>query len=64
MQATGNLWVWGHDGDPDTPRASILGGSWFHDGYAGSRYANVDRWADYSAGNLGARGRSDHLQPE
>ncbi|MGH7878841.1 MAG: hypothetical protein ACREQD_05035, partial [Candidatus Binataceae bacterium] len=28
MQATGNMWVWCHDGDPDVPRASIAGGSW------------------------------------
>ncbi|MGH6682780.1 MAG: hypothetical protein ACRECA_02450, partial [Pseudolabrys sp.] len=27
MQATGNMWVWGHDGDPDVPRASIFGGA-------------------------------------
>ena len=45
------------------PRASILGGSWFNDRNAGSRYANVDNWADNSNENLGARGRSDHLQP-
>ena len=63
MQATGNMWVWGHDGDPDTPRASIFGGSWICGGYAGSRYANVDDWPGVSDGGLGARGRSDHLQP-
>ena len=62
-QATGNLWVWGHDGDPDEPRASILGGSWWNDGHAGSRYAHVDYWADGSSELFGARGRSDHLQP-
>lgn len=27
MQATGNLWDWGTDGDPDNPRASLFGGS-------------------------------------
>ncbi len=43
------------------PRASILGGSWFNDDNAGSRYANVDNWADNSNENLGARGRSDDL---
>ncbi len=64
MQATGNMWVWGHDGDSDEPRASILGGSWFNGGLAGSRYASVVYWADNSGGSLGARGRSDHLQPE
>jgi hypothetical protein len=64
MQATGNLWVWGHDGDPDEPRASILGGSWFFDGYARSRYADLaTAWPDDSGGDLGARGRCDHLQP-
>jgi hypothetical protein len=62
MQATGNMWVWGHDGDPDEPRASLFGGSWLHDGSAGSRYALVDYWPDYSVDNLGARGRCDHLQ--
>jgi hypothetical protein len=63
MQATGNLWVWGHDGDPDEPRASVFGGSWFHDGDAGSRYASVAAdWPDSSDGDLGARGRGDHLQ--
>ncbi|SDC08643.1 hypothetical protein SAMN05216337_1001219 [Bradyrhizobium brasilense] len=63
MQATGNMWIWGHDGDPDTPRASLFGGSWLSDGYAGSRSALVAcRWPGIS-GNFGARGRSDHLQP-
>lgn len=62
MQATGNLWVWGHDGDPDAPRPSLFGGSWWDDGFAGSRQADVDVWAGYSCGDLGARGRSDHLQ--
>ena len=64
MQATGNLWVWGHDGDPDTPRASVFGGSWFYGVDAGSRYAYVAcKWPEDSDGALGARGRSDHLQP-
>jgi hypothetical protein len=62
MQATGNMWVWGHDGDPDLPRASLFGGSWFDDGHAGSRYANLVYWPDYSSDYFGARGRSDHLQ--
>jgi len=61
MQAFGSMWVWGHDGDPDEPRASLFGGSWLDDGSAGSRYANVGNWPDDSNGNLGARGRSDHL---
>jgi hypothetical protein len=63
MQATGNLWVWGHDGDPDEPRASLFGGSWIDDGNAGSRFADLGTWFNYSSDNLGARGRSDHLQP-
>ncbi|OYX80463.1 MAG: hypothetical protein B7Y77_00545, partial [Bradyrhizobium sp. 35-63-5] len=62
MQATGNLWVWGHDGDPDSPRPSIFGGSWWGVGNAGSRRASVGNWAGYSLELLGARGRSDHLQ--
>jgi hypothetical protein len=62
MQATGNMWVWGHDGDPDEPRASIFGGSWLDAGHAGSRFAGVDNWAGLSYEDLGARGRSDHLQ--
>lgn len=62
MQATGNLWVWGHDGDPDEPRASLLGGAWWSDGDAGSRYASVGHWPADSYEDLGARGRSDHLQ--
>ena len=62
MQATGNLWVWGHDGDPDEPRASLFGGSWLNGDVAGSRYAVVDFWPDFSDDYLGARGRSGHLQ--
>jgi hypothetical protein len=41
------------------PRPSIFGGSWINDGNAGSRFANVDNWAENSNDNLGARGRSD-----
>jgi len=64
MHATGNLWVWGHDGDPDNPRASIFGGSWLSGQVAGSRFACVAYyWPVHSYGNIGARGRSDHLQP-
>jgi hypothetical protein len=63
MQATGNLWVWGHDGDPDLPRASVFGGSWWLGDFAGSRCADVAcYWPGYSSGSFGARGRSDHLQ--
>lgn len=64
MQATGNMWVWGHDGDPDVPRASLFGGSWLDDGDAGSRFADVAfYWPEDLFVHLGARGRSDHLQP-
>ena len=63
MQATGNMWVWGHDGDPDEPRASIFGGGWFNGDDAGSRCAGVACcWPVHSSGRIGARGRSDHLQ--
>ncbi|SDC08374.1 hypothetical protein SAMN05216337_1001213 [Bradyrhizobium brasilense] len=63
MQATGNMWIWGHDGDPDMPRASMFGGSWLSGGHAGSRYAVVAYyWPGSSNDSLGARGRSDHLQ--
>lgn len=60
MQATGNLWDWGHDGDLDAPRPSLFGGSWIN-GDAGSRCARLGSWPDYSSGGLSARGRSDHL---
>ncbi|MDX8513561.1 hypothetical protein [Mesorhizobium captivum] len=63
MQATGNLWDWGHDGDPETPRASIFGGSWLCGGVAGSRCAGLGDWPGDSGGGISARGRSDHLQP-
>jgi hypothetical protein len=62
MQATGNMWVWGHDGRPDMPRASIFGGSWLGGDNAGSRYADVGHWPGGSDGSIGARGRGDHLQ--
>ncbi|CAM5402781.1 hypothetical protein AFEL58S_02062 [Afipia felis] len=62
MQATGNMWVWGHCGHPTLPRASLFGGSWFGDDDAGSRYAGVAyRWPGRSYESIGARGRSDHL---
>jgi hypothetical protein len=64
MQATGQRYVWGDCGDPDTPRASIFGGYWHSDEVAGSRYAVVDDWPGDSSEWLGARGRSDHLQPD
>lgn len=61
MQATGNLWVWGTDGDPQDPRPSIFGGSWIDGSNAGSRFAALDYWAETSSEYLGARGASDHL---
>lgn len=64
MQATGNMWVWGTDGDPDEARPSLFGGSWFGGGFAGSRYASLVVWPGYSGGGVSARGRSDHLMPE
>jgi len=64
MQATGNVWQWGHDGDPDDPRASLFGGHWWGGGFAGSRQASVAYdWPGVSDGSIGARGRCDHLQP-
>lgn len=63
MQASGNLWDWGTDGDPDEPRASFFGGSWIDGGSAGSRCADLDYWPGYSYVDLSARGRSDHLMP-
>ena len=64
MQATGNMWVWGTDGDPDEPRPSIFGGSWIHGSDAGSRCAFLGNWAENSSDYLSARGASDHLAPE
>ncbi len=62
MQATGNMTIWGHDGDPDGPRrAALLGGYWSDGGWSGSRSAWVTFWPGYSDGWFGARGRSDHL---
>ncbi|RVD18434.1 MAG: hypothetical protein EOS73_28650 [Mesorhizobium sp.] len=62
MQASGNLWDWGHDGDPDIPRASLFGGSWIDGSKAGSRYARLVFWPEFSYDSISARGRSDHLQ--
>jgi hypothetical protein len=62
FDATGSMWQWGTDGDPDNPRPSIFGGSWWGDGGAGSRCAVLGYWAGYSDAYLSARGRSDHLE--
>jgi len=61
MQATGQRWIWGHDGDPDDPRASIFGGSWFGGRDAGSRYAHLVLWPERSGDVFGLRLASDHL---
>ncbi|NTF87530.1 hypothetical protein G6L46_10380 [Agrobacterium rhizogenes] len=63
MQATGNLWVWGTDGDPDDPRPSLFGGSWISGSSAGSRCASLDYWPGGSRGYISARGGSDHMNP-
>lgn len=63
MQATGNLWVWGTDGDPDDPRPSIFGGSWVNGSGAGSRSAHLGVWVEYSFGSFSARAGSDHVNP-
>jgi hypothetical protein len=62
MQPFGNMLTWGTDGHPDDPRPSIFGGSWLTGSNAGSRYAFLVYWPEYSDDDLGARGRSDHLQ--
>ena len=61
MQATGNLWVWGTDGDPDAPAPSLFGGSWVYGSSAGSRCASLAFPAGLSHGVIGARGACDHL---
>ncbi|MBN9035499.1 MAG: hypothetical protein J0H53_05475 [Rhizobiales bacterium] len=58
--ATGTMWQWGTDGDPDEPRPSIFGGSWIDGQDAGSRYAYLVGWPDNSVGSLSARGCRDH----
>lgn len=40
-------------------RPSIFGGSWINGSNAGSRYANLDYWADNSNDNIGVRAASD-----
>jgi len=44
-------------------RPSIFGGSWINGENAGSRFADLDYWPEYSSESLGARGASDHLTP-
>jgi hypothetical protein len=62
MQATGNVWTWGHDNDPEAPRPALFGSSWRKDGFAGSRSASLGHWPDHSHDHIGARGRCNHLQ--
>ncbi|TXI06094.1 MAG: Retron-type reverse transcriptase [Rhizobium sp.] len=40
-------------------RPSIFGGSWINGSNAGSRYANLDYWAENSNDNIGLRAASD-----
>lgn len=63
FDATGSMWQWGTDGDPDNPRASLFGGAWVSGADAGSRCAVLDYWPGASSGSFSARGRSDHLSP-
>ncbi|TXI06098.1 MAG: hypothetical protein E6Q76_10240 [Rhizobium sp.] len=63
MQATGNLWIWGVDGDDEDPRPSIFGGSWTDGSFAGSRFAYLGFWAEFSSVDLGLRAASDHMAP-
>lgn len=44
-------------------RPSIFGGSWINGANAGSRYANLDNWAENSNENISARGASDDPIP-
>jgi len=64
FDATGTMWQWGTDGDPDNPRASWFGGSWLSGSNAGSRYADLGLWGGCSLDNLSARGACGHLRPE
>ena len=58
--ATGTMWQWSTDGDPDEPRPSLFGGSWLNGRDAGSRYAGLGNWPDDSNENVSARGCRDH----
>nr|BDD45555.1 hypothetical protein 4 [bacterium] len=60
FDVTGTMWQWGTDGDPDNPRASIFGGSWFNGSNSGSRCAYLVYWPGHSDELFSARGRSDH----
>lgn len=61
--ATGTMWQWGTDGDPDNPRASVFGGTWWSGGSAGSRYAVLGYWPGNSVWSISARGRCGHVTP-
>lgn len=64
FDATGTMWQWGTDGDPDDPRPSIFGGGWLFGDGAGSRYASLVVWPGSSVDVLSARGCGDHLSPD
>jgi hypothetical protein len=64
IDATGTMWQWGTDGDPDNPRASFFGGTWWDGGSAGSRCADLGGWPVYSVRSISARGRCGHMRPE
>ncbi len=63
FDVTGTMWQWGTDGHPDDPRPSLFGGSWFSGSDAGSRFAHLVCWADYSNDHIGVRAASDHMGP-
>lgn len=62
MQATGNMWVWGHNGDPDDPQPMLFGGYWIDGAFAGSRASYWVSAPSCSLNFIGARGRCGHLQ--
>lgn len=63
MQATGNLWTWGTDGDAVDPRPALFGGSWVSGSDSASRCAGLDYWDGDSFDFIGVRAGSDHLAP-
>lgn len=62
MMETGHRWCWGNDGDPDKPRAVLLGGAWANGAVSGSRASYWGALPSSSNVGFGARGRCDHLQ--
>jgi hypothetical protein len=63
MQATGNMWTWVNDGDPDHPSCYLVGGNWDGGGNSGSRASDWSYAPSASNSTIGARGACDHLQP-